>query len=77
MGFELVDGGFDGGGCEEVVKLGRGEVGDADLADFGSDEEGGHRVPCLVVIRSAGVLRYSVDHSCTYVNIADGILSSG
>lgn len=55
MGFELVDGGFNGGGLEEVLELGRGEVGDADLADFGGDEEGGHCVPCLVVIWSAGV----------------------
>ena len=55
VGFELVDGRFDGGGLEEVMELGRGEVGDADLAHFGGDEEGGHCVPCLVMIRSAGV----------------------
>ena len=55
VGFELVDGGFDGGGLEKVMELGRGEIGDADLADFGGDEEGGHCVPCLIMIGSAGV----------------------
>ena len=55
MGLELVDGGFDRGGCEEVMELGRGEIGDANLADFGGDKECGHCVPCLVVIRLAGV----------------------
>ncbi len=55
VGFELVDGGFDGGRLEKVMELGRGEIGDADLADFGGDEEGGHCVPCLIVIGSAGV----------------------
>ena len=55
MGFELVDGGFDGGGGEEMVQLGGGEIGDADLADFGRKEEGGHCVPCLGMVGLAGV----------------------
>ena len=55
VGFELVDGGFDRGVLEKVMELGRGEIGDTDLADFGGDEEGGHCVPCLVMIESAGV----------------------
>ena len=77
MGFELVDGGFDGGGGEEVIKLGGGEVGDAVLADFGGEEEGGHCVPCLGMIWSAGVCFCTGGRSCTYVNVADGVLSSG
>ena len=55
MGFELVDGGFDRGGGQKVVELGWGEIGDANLTDFGGEEEGGHCVPCLVVIELAGV----------------------
>ena len=55
VGFELVDGGFDWGGGEEVGQLGRGEIGDANLADFEGEEEGGHCVPCLGMVGLAGV----------------------
>lgn len=71
MRFKLVDGGLDGGGLEEVMELGRGEIGDADLADFGGEEEGGHCVPCLVVIGLAGVRFCTEDHSC-YVRQRSG-----
>ena len=76
VGFELVDGGFDGGGGEEVVQLGGGEVGDADLADFGGEEEGGHCVPCLGMVGLAGGASSYKSRSYTYVDVADCVLSS-
>lgn len=42
-----------------MVQLGGGEIGDANLADFGGEEEGGHCVPCLGMVILAGVFSYT------------------
>lgn len=44
---ELVDSGLDGGLIEELFQLMRGEVRDADMADFAGFEELLHREPGL------------------------------
>ena len=72
-----MDGGFDGGGGEEVVQLGWGEIGDANLTDFGCEEESGHCVPCLGMVMLADVCFCTRGRSCTYINVADGVLPSG
>ena len=54
MELELVDRGFDGSLIDELFQLMRGEVGDADVADFASVEELLHREPGLRWSASAG-----------------------
>ena len=72
VGFELVDGGLDGGAGDEVGELEGGEVGDADVADFGGGEEGFHGVPCLGYI----LLVMGMEHGLeTYVKIVDGVFA--
>lgn len=47
MELKLVDSGLDGGLIEELFQLVRGEVGDANVADFAGIEELFHSEPGL------------------------------